>query len=365
MATGAGECGCGQGAACVCSQPAASLKRTFSQLDGNVALPSLHAVFPNLGDGQRNQAAGVAKPAGGLSARLLNRVQSQPAASNQSGGSSGGHPAVAVAAAAAAAPHLNAGVAAPVAVTTGVGAVRQGAPGLRPSTFLDVISAPPPPGGPSAAGDVAALQSVRVSTCCLLSLVSRPWFCTASSRPSRLHLPQQVLPLFMQRILGTNFVPNSQRTDGTAPGGGRSQEPLPGSQAQSAHAPPQQQQAGPAPPRALGAMPSLDFSLKTVARFSSPHSFEWAAFQGAEAQAAGLGAFLGGEAEVHTGEQNQTALLARALTSCVFPDAQWPTDMCMAVRACLKLRMCVACFLTLYSPHPNPCSWHAWMAGGS
>lgn len=130
----------------------------------------------------------------------------------------------------------------------------------------------------------------------------------------------------MQLILGTHFMPNSQpRTDGTAPGAGRSRE----AQAVSAHAP--AHPAGPQPPRVLGAMPSLDFSLKTAARFSSPHSFEWAAFPGAEAQAAGLGAFLGGEAQVHTGEHGQ-ALLARALTSCVFPDAPWPTDVCLAVR---------------------------------
>ena len=44
MASGAGECGCGQAAACICSQPAGSLKRPFNQLDGNVALPSLRAL---------------------------------------------------------------------------------------------------------------------------------------------------------------------------------------------------------------------------------------------------------------------------------------------------------------------------------
>ena len=159
-----GDCGCGL-AVCTCSLPFhRPVKRPFSLVDTNAAPPPHDCGPPCVGSQPggdahtQGQHAAHGKTAG-LAARLLARTASQPLAlqaSQQSGGSSGG-----------AGDKLDAPSAGVQAVSKPGGApLRAGTGAKKPSTFLDVMSAKPPPGvhlasGGGTQGDGGPLNTVR------------------------------------------------------------------------------------------------------------------------------------------------------------------------------------------------------------
>ena len=181
-----GDCGCGL-AVCTCSLPFhRPVKRPFSQVDTNAALPPHDCGPPCVGSQPggdahtQGQHAGHGKTAG-LAARLLARTASQPLAlqaSQQSGGSSGG---------------AGDKPAAPPAGVQAVGkpggaALRAGPGAKKPSTFMDVMSAKPPPGvhlasGGGTQGDGGALNTVRARSSRARNSVEKTRGCLSETLP--------------------------------------------------------------------------------------------------------------------------------------------------------------------------------------
>jgi hypothetical protein len=326
MARKAHSCGCGN-AICVCSLPRVTalgngqLKRP---LDGVPSAPL--ARLDNL-------PAPLAR-APSLSQRLLARTSSGGALA---GGGSDGPPL-------------------PLPPPPSKFARQDGGP--RPTTFLDVATRLPVLSDAEQAAQAtmhavrargpppSQLPRLRRSGCgCCPAFSTRRTLQRLTSLPP----PAQALPATLSLIRDVTFRPDAPPLARAAshPEAAAAGAPA----VASPHAAPTAAPA--ASPPTWDVLP-WDWSLKTEARFTSNTPFDWATALHAERSAAGLAAFLGGEAPCGQEEHLARALLtwcaarhavrqrlkavradAQTTSRSSFPDAPWPASVCTAVRAML------------------------------